>query len=62
VVVGVGGNRHTVTASVEDRSHMNYPVILGRDILGDYQVDVSRKADSESDEPESEEEEEAVEE
>ncbi|WP_436924114.1 RimK/LysX family protein [Halosimplex amylolyticum] len=49
VVVGVGGTRHTVTASVEDRSHMNYPVILGRDILGDYQVDVSRKADRESD-------------
>jgi RimK family alpha-L-glutamate ligase len=49
VVVGVGGNRHTVTASVEDRSHMNYPVILGRDILGDYQVDVSRQADLESD-------------
>jgi len=49
VVVGVGGNRHTVTASVEDRSHMNYPVILGRDILGDYQVDVSRQADRKSD-------------
>ncbi|QPV62607.1 ATP-dependent zinc protease [Halosimplex litoreum] len=49
VVVGVGGTRHTVTASVEDRSHMNYPVILGRDILGDYQVDVSRQADNESD-------------
>ncbi|WP_436910456.1 RimK/LysX family protein [Halosimplex marinum] len=49
VVVGVGGTRHTVTASVEDRSHMNYPVILGRDILGDYQVDVSRQADRESD-------------
>ena len=49
VVVGVGGTRHTVTASVEDRSHMNYPVILGRDILGDYQVDVSRQADREAD-------------
>ena len=49
VVVGVGGSRHTVTASVEDRSHMNYPVILGRDILGDYQVDVSRQADREAD-------------
>jgi hypothetical protein len=41
---------------------MNYPVILGRDILGDYQVDVSRKADTDGDELESEEEEEAVEE
>jgi hypothetical protein len=55
VVVGIGGTRHTVTASVEDRSHMNYPVILGRDILGDYQVDVSRQADREDDEIETEE-------
>ncbi|MFB6140533.1 MAG: ATP-grasp domain-containing protein [Halosimplex sp.] len=56
VVVGVGGNRHTVTASVEDRSHMNYEVILGRDILGDYQVDVGRQVDRENDtEAESEE-------
>jgi len=47
VVIGVGGVRHTVTASVEDRSHMSYPVILGRDILGDYQVDVSRQVDTE---------------
>ena len=28
---------------------MSYPVILGRDILGDCQVDVSRQADRESD-------------
>ncbi|WP_312909240.1 ATP-grasp domain-containing protein [Natronosalvus caseinilyticus] len=56
VVVGVGGNQHTVTASVEDRSHMDYPVILGRDILGNYQVDVSRRVDG--DVPESPEEEE----
>ncbi|QLK25368.1 RimK family alpha-L-glutamate ligase [Natrinema zhouii] len=56
VVVGVGGNQHTVTASVEDRSHMDYPVLLGRDILGNYQVDVSRRIDSDaSDTPEEEE-------
>ena len=42
VVVGIGGNRHTVTASVEDRSHMEYPVLLGRDILKHYHVDVTR--------------------
>jgi len=29
VVVGVGGNQHTVTASVEDRSHMDYPSCSG---------------------------------
>ncbi|WP_455448495.1 RimK family alpha-L-glutamate ligase [Natrinema thermotolerans] len=56
VVVGVGGNQHTVTASVEDRSHMDYPVILGRDILENYQVDVSRRIDGDvPDTPEEEE-------
>ncbi len=56
VVVGVGGNQHTVTASVEDRSHMDYPVLLGRDILGNYQVDVSRRVDADAgDTPEEEE-------
>jgi hypothetical protein len=43
IVVGVGGTQHTVTASVEDRSHMDYPLLLGRDILKDYQVDVGRR-------------------
>jgi len=45
LVVGVGGNRHTVTASIEDRSHMDYPLLLGRDILEQYHVDVRRRAD-----------------
>ena len=56
IVVGIGGRRHTVTASVEDRSHMDYPMLLGRDILEHYQVDVRRRAEEEP-EPESEEEE-----
>jgi RimK family alpha-L-glutamate ligase len=47
VVIGVGGNRHTVTASVEDRGHMEYPVLLGRDILKHYQVNVQKRADQE---------------
>lgn len=47
LVIGIGGNQHTVTASVEDRSHMSYPLLLGRDILKHYQVDVNRRADSE---------------
>ena len=46
VVVGIGGNQHTVTASVEDRSHMQYPALLGRDILKYYNVDVTRNIDS----------------
>ena len=45
VVVGVGGTQHTVTASVEDRGHMSYPVLLGRDILRHYHVDVTRRVD-----------------
>lgn len=42
VVVGVKGTQHTVTASVEDRGHMDYPLLLGRDILEHYHVDVTR--------------------
>jgi RimK family alpha-L-glutamate ligase len=45
IVVGVGGTQHTVTASVEDRDHMAYPLLLGRDILSNYHVDVRRRAD-----------------
>ena len=47
LVVGIGGEQHTVTASVEDRSHMDYPLLLGRDILTHDQVDVNKRADSE---------------
>jgi RimK family alpha-L-glutamate ligase len=47
LVVGIGGTQHTVTASVEDRSHMDYPILLGRDILQHYHVDVRRRAEDE---------------
>lgn len=43
VVIGIGGTRHTVAASIEDRSHMEYPVLLGRDILSEYSVDVEKR-------------------
>jgi RimK family alpha-L-glutamate ligase len=46
LVIGIGGTQHTVTASVEDRSHMDYPLLLGRDILEHYRVDVRRRADA----------------
>ncbi|MDG5776038.1 RimK family alpha-L-glutamate ligase [Haloarculaceae archaeon H-GB1-1] len=46
IVVGVGGTQHTVTASIEDRGHMQYPLLLGRDILKHYQVDVTKRADA----------------
>jgi len=42
--VRVGDRWHEVTADVIDREHMNYPVLLGRDILDDYFVDVSTRA------------------
>ncbi|MFB6079715.1 MAG: RimK/LysX family protein [Haloferacaceae archaeon] len=45
LVVGIGGRQHTVTASVEDRSHMDYPLLLGRDVLKHYRVDVGRTAE-----------------
>ncbi|SEA08942.1 alpha-L-glutamate ligase, RimK family [Haloplanus vescus] len=45
LVIGIGGMQHTVTASVEDRSHMDYPLLLGRDVLEHYRVDVRRRAD-----------------
>lgn len=49
LVVGIGGRQHTVTASIEDRGHMDYPLLLGRDILEHYRVDVRKRADE--DEP-----------
>ncbi|WP_117595022.1 putative ATP-dependent zinc protease [Haloprofundus halophilus] len=48
LVIGIGGNQHTVTASVEDRSHMDFPLLLGRDILEHYRVDVRRRADADA--------------
>ncbi|AQL44024.1 ATP-dependent carboxylate-amine ligase [Halorientalis sp. IM1011] len=57
LVVGVGGSQHTVTASIEDRSHMDYPLLLGRDILEHYHVDVTRRADRTTTEVDTEEEE-----
>jgi RimK family alpha-L-glutamate ligase len=56
VVVGIGGTQHTVSASIEDRAHMDYPLLLGRDILEHYRVDVRRRVDEER-EPDTEEEE-----
>ncbi|MEM4780866.1 MAG: ATP-grasp domain-containing protein, partial [Halalkalicoccus sp.] len=58
LVVGVAGNQHTVTASIEDRSHMDYSLLLGRDILENYQVNVRRRAEAEDYDPDKEEEEE----
>lgn len=45
VVIGIGGERYTVEADLEDRSHMDYQVLLGRDVLQNYDVDVTKRAD-----------------
>ena len=45
LVVGIGGTQHTVAANIEDRSHMDYPLLLGRDVLRHYRLDVSRRID-----------------
>jgi len=46
-VVGIAGNHYTVSANVEDRSHMENPVLLGRDILEHYQVDIGKRVGEE---------------
>ncbi|MFB6155948.1 MAG: RimK/LysX family protein [Haloferacaceae archaeon] len=45
VYLSLGGRWESVTASVEDRSHMNYPVILGKDVLSGYRIDIDRRAE-----------------
>ncbi|MEF8900315.1 MAG: RimK/LysX family protein [Halovenus sp.] len=42
VKLSLNGRWRTATVSVTDRSDMNYAVLLGRDILEDYTLDVSR--------------------
>jgi RimK family alpha-L-glutamate ligase len=41
----VNGRWRTVTASVADRSEMRYPVLLGRDVLEEYRLDISRRVE-----------------
>jgi RimK family alpha-L-glutamate ligase len=38
----LNGSWRTVTASITDRSEMTSPVLLGRDVLGAYALDISR--------------------
>ena len=42
VDVRLNGSWRTVTASITDRSEMTYPVLLGRDVLEAYTLDISR--------------------
>lgn len=40
IVVGIAGTERTVDATVEDRAEETYPLVLGRDVLEDFQIDV----------------------
>jgi RimK family alpha-L-glutamate ligase len=51
VVVGIAGTERTVDATVEDRSASAYPLLLGRDVLGDFRIDVGKRYDERDDEP-----------
>ncbi len=48
LVLGIAGTQHTVEANIEDRSHMTYPLLLGRDVLKHYHLDVTRRVENES--------------
>lgn len=43
----VGGRWQTTTASIADRGNMKYPMILGRDILEDYTLDIQKRVTEE---------------
>ena len=45
LVIGIGGAQHTVEANVEDRGHMTHPLLLGRDVLKHYHLDITRRVD-----------------
>jgi RimK family alpha-L-glutamate ligase len=45
IAVRLDGRWRTVTASIADRSEMTYPVLLGRDILESYVLDISQRAE-----------------
>ncbi|WP_318569067.1 RimK family alpha-L-glutamate ligase [Salinigranum marinum] len=48
LVVGIGGTQHTVAANIVDRSHMSHPLLIGRDILKHYFLDISRRVEDAS--------------
>ena len=43
VVVGIAGTEQTVDAFVTDRTDESYPLVLGRDVLGDFKIDVDSR-------------------
>ncbi|WP_255171043.1 RimK family alpha-L-glutamate ligase [Natrononativus amylolyticus] len=43
IVVGIGGTEQTVEATVEDRGDTKHPLLLGRDVLGGFRIDVGTR-------------------
>lgn len=43
--ISLNGNWRTVTASITDRSELSYSVLLGRDVLDGYEVDISQRVE-----------------
>ncbi|MEZ3116098.1 RimK/LysX family protein [Halobaculum sp. MBLA0147] len=51
VGIRLGDYTHRVRANVRDRSHLAHDVLLGRDVLDDYSVRVSRRHDDDETDP-----------
>ena len=45
LVLGIGGTQYTVEAEIVDRREGRYPLVLGRDVLSHYHIDVSRNVE-----------------
>jgi len=43
VVVAIGGTERTVDATVTDRPDSTYPLVLGRDVVSDFRIDVTNR-------------------
>jgi len=54
LVVGIGGDVYTIEATLEERSGATHPLLLGRDVLKHYYLDVSRTVDGGAVEPDEE--------
>ncbi|MDZ7701381.1 MAG: RimK family alpha-L-glutamate ligase [Halobacteriales archaeon] len=46
LVLGIGGRQHTVAANIEDRDQRSHPLLLGRDVLKHYRLDVSQRVEA----------------
>ncbi len=46
LTIAINGQTHSIEANVQDRSHMNYQLLLGRDILKSYHVDVAKAGET----------------